>query len=61
MRGALVCLGLFALVAFMPASRHHTIDDGGAIPRFILNKGQWICIDRNPRQVNRSDCSPHMN
>jgi hypothetical protein len=58
---ALVCLGLFALVAFMPASRRQAIDVGGSIPRFFLDKGQWICIDRNPRQVDRRDCSPITN
>jgi len=58
MRGALGCLGLFALMAVLPGIRHQAIDVDRAIPRFILHKGEWICVDHNPRQIDRKDCAP---
>jgi len=34
------------------------IDPDRAVPRFILQNGEWICVDRNPRQLKRPDCAP---
>jgi hypothetical protein len=56
MRSALVWFGLAALVVIQPSNRHRTIDADRAIPRFILHKDTWVCVDRNPRQLNRQDC-----
>jgi hypothetical protein len=49
--------GLFALVLLHPI-RETTIDPDRAVPRFILHHGEWICVDKNPRQLNRQDCAP---
>jgi hypothetical protein len=57
MRAALLYLGLFSLVLMHP-TRHPAIDADRAIPRFVLHKDTWVCLDRNPRQLNRQDCIP---
>jgi hypothetical protein len=28
------------------------------IPRYALERHQWVCLDRDPRQVDRQDCLP---
>jgi hypothetical protein len=50
-------IGLFALVLVQPIA-HPTIDADRAVPRFILQNGEWVCVDRNPRQLKRQDCLP---
>lgn len=51
-------LGLFALVMVQPGYRPTPTDGATSIPRYVLGKEGWICLDRNPRQVNRQDCAP---
>lgn len=59
MRASLLIHGLLALVLLQPSAHHHKpVDENRAIPRFILHKDHWICVDRNPRQLNRQDCLP---
>jgi hypothetical protein len=59
MRASLLAYGLFALVLIQPSVHHHQpVDEDRAIPRFILHKDHWVCVDRNPRQLNRRDCLP---
>jgi hypothetical protein len=58
MRAALIAYGLFGLVIIPAHSQHHAIEKDRAIPRFIKLENQWVCVDRNPRQVNRRDCLP---
>lgn len=50
--------GLFALALIQPGVHHQVIDEDRAIPRYILHKDKWVCVDRNPRQLNRRDCLP---
>jgi hypothetical protein len=28
------------------------------IPRYAVERHQWVCLDRDPRQVARQDCLP---
>jgi len=58
MRAALLYLGLFSLVMIHPSPRHPAIEADRAIPRFVLHNDTWVCLDRNPRQLNRHDCKP---
>lgn len=58
MRAAMLSIGLFALVAIQPGIKHHVISKDRAIPFFVLLDDQWVCVDRNPRQVGRQDCQP---
>ncbi len=62
MREILLAYGLFALVLIQPSAYrqdfHEPVDEDRAIPRYILHKDQWVCVDRNPRQLNRRDCLP---
>jgi len=53
-------LGLLALVVVHPAIEP-SVEPERAVPRFILQKGDWICVDRNPRQIKRQDCAPRFN
>ena len=48
-------LQLTALFVIQPGIGHKSIDTDRAIPRFILHKDTWVCVDRNPRQLNRQD------
>jgi hypothetical protein len=59
MRAALLGYGLLlAFAIIQPGMQHRAIEEDRAIPRFILYKDGWVCVDRNPRQLNRMDCSP---
>jgi hypothetical protein len=58
MRAALLSLGLLALALIQPGAKQAVIDEDRALPRFILHKDAWVCVDRNPRQLNRQDCLP---
>ena len=59
MRAATVAvLGVCALAIFKVEIKHQVLDGDLAIPRYILGKDGWVCVDRNPRQVNRLDCVP---
>jgi hypothetical protein len=58
MRAALLASGLFALAIIQPGVKHRPIDEDRAIPRFVFYKDGWVCVDRNPRQLNRLDCRP---
>jgi hypothetical protein len=58
MRPTLLSFGLFALVMTQLGVRHAPIDEDRAIPRYILLKNAWVCVDRNPRQLKRQDCPP---
>jgi hypothetical protein len=49
---------IFAL-ALGHAAAHLSTDPSIDVPRFILQKGHWICVDRNPQQLKRQDCWPH--
>ena len=49
---------LFALVVVQPAYRLAPYDGATSIPRYVLGKNGWICLDRNPRQLYRQDCAP---
>lgn len=55
MRAALLS-GLVALVISHLANKDAAVDSDRAIPRFILLKGMWVCVDRNPRELNRRFC-----
>ncbi|MGV1014122.1 MAG: hypothetical protein ACOYB4_04045 [Methyloceanibacter sp.] len=57
MRVTFLAYGLFALAMIQP-SAHRAVDEDRAIPRYILHKDKWVCVDRNPRQLNRRDCLP---
>jgi hypothetical protein len=48
-------IALAALALLQPV-KHQAAEAEGAIPRFILHHDEWICVDRNPRQVDRQDC-----
>jgi hypothetical protein len=58
MRTAMLSIGLFALVAIQPGIKHRTISENRDIPFFVLLDNQWVCVDRNPLQVDRQDCWP---
>jgi hypothetical protein len=58
MRAMFLAGGLFALVVIQPGVHRQAIDEDRAIPRYILHKDKWVCVDRNPRQLNRLDCLP---
>lgn len=59
MRAAILpILGMYALVMFNSGIKHQVIDGDLAIPRYVLGKDGWVCLDRNPRQLNRQDCAP---
>lgn len=61
MRAGLLSLGLFALAFMLPwEDMHRAVDTDRAIPRFILQHDQWVCVDRNPRQLSRRDCWPRL-
>jgi len=51
-------LAIIAL-ALGNSAAHLSTDPSMDVPRFILQKGQWICVDRNPQQLKRQDCWPH--
>jgi hypothetical protein len=59
MRAALYA-GALALVLGHLASRYEPVEPDRAIPRFILHKGAWVCVDRNPREISRLDCRPRL-
>jgi hypothetical protein len=48
-------IALVALALVQPV-RYRAVESAGAIPRFVLHHDEWICVDRNPRQVDRQDC-----
>jgi hypothetical protein len=50
-----LAIALVALALVQPV-KHRAGEVDGAIPRFILHHDEWICVDRNPRQVGRQDC-----
>jgi hypothetical protein len=58
MRAMLLSFGLFALVAIQTGTKHDLSVQNRGIPRFILHKDTWVCVDRSPRQVARKDCWP---
>jgi hypothetical protein len=58
MRTAILSIGLFTLVAVQPGIKHLAVNENRDIPFFILLDNQWVCVDRNPRQVKRQDCWP---
>lgn len=58
MRTAALTLGLFALVAIQPGMKHRAVTENRDIPFFVLLGNKWVCVDRNPRQVDRQDCWP---
>lgn len=58
MRQGLLWLGLFALALVQPAIDHRPVPEEFAIPRYVHYDQGWVCVDRNPRQVGRRDCSP---
>lgn len=62
MRTTILAYGLFALVLIQTSAHHRNfhepVDEDRAIPRYILHKDHWVCVDRNPRQLNRRDCLP---
>jgi hypothetical protein len=49
---------MFAVVLMQPGIKHSGVDPYASIPRYALGKDGWVCLDRNPRQVHRRDCSP---
>jgi len=51
----------FALLALAlgRSAAHISADPALELPRFVLQKGEWICLDRNPQQFRREDCLPH--
>jgi hypothetical protein len=51
----LLPIALVPLALLQPV-KHQAVESEGAIPRFILHHDEWICVDRNPRQVDRQDC-----
>jgi hypothetical protein len=55
---SLAALGMFALVLVQPGIEHTGVGPYASIPRYALGKDGWVCLDRNPRQVHRRDCSP---
>ena len=58
MRATVLSLGLIALVAIPAGTKHNLSVQDRGIPRFILHKGTWVCVDRSPRQLGRKDCWP---
>lgn len=60
MRGAALCtvIGLFALVIASPRHLPLRGEAATSIPRYAIGKEGWVCFDRNPKQINRSDCTP---
>jgi len=58
MRTTFLSFGLLALIMTQLGVRHAPIDEDRAIPRYVLLKDAWVCVDRNPRQVKRQDCLP---
>jgi hypothetical protein len=56
MRSTLLLWGLSALIVIQHGMGPERIDAERAIPRFILQKNAWVCVDRNPIQLNRRDC-----
>jgi hypothetical protein len=58
MRGTLLCLGLVFLMFNQSGPKLSVVDEDQAIPRFVLHQDAWVCLDRNPRQLNREDCKP---
>jgi len=58
MRAALLCCGLLALTVMRIGGGQEISGQDREIPRFVLLGDSWVCVDRNPAQVNRQDCRP---
>lgn len=56
MRPAHLLLGLSTLIVIQHGMESRRIEADRAIPRFVLQEDEWVCVDRNPRQLNRRDC-----
>ena len=56
MRGWLAW-GLLAVLVTPIGHGQEISDQKTEIPRYIKLDQGWVCVDRNPTQVNRQDCS----
>jgi len=60
MRAAFISYGLLALAVMRIGAGYEIGDPNREIPMFFLLEQSWVCVDRNPTQINREDCSPRV-